>query len=784
MALDPRFICTSDLDSYFVDKITGEPLAAGVLKFYSDLNRTQPKDVYQLTGSPPNYSFSSIGSEVTLNGTGNPQYMGNKILIYYFPFEGTPDDTTGAQELYYVTVESSGAVPQFTRQAWPPQSESGNVVAADTKNYIPNGQFLAHNDFPPVTVIDGNDVYPYAQGGWFFKKSTGTSGIYAISFTRITTTIAGIEDFPRYAVNFACSFYNSENIRDFEIQWPDVNVFSAGDPPGSQQYTFFFAGQSNDSNSYTFDVRLIRNYGTGGTPSPQDDDSIGSVTFDPGYDYHQLSFDFPDNTGKVLGTNNDDYIGIALRGPTGTFDVQFTDFALIAGGVAPQFFPVEINAAVLGLSISGTVPTPNPDGSDLYLPLILTPEGATWDHADVGKIFSAGYTIDNLAPNELVCHGQGYQSNTYSSVGIPYSRLLNKYWDSTFNVPIWGTGYNFATCYISATNTSNLRISTNVGGSQTASNAGTSGFTISSITNGGSNSTDAFAFNTGTNTILVQSAINSTGTAADGGVSTGFTIAVTRNTASTFFYFTISIPAVPPAGSYFTYTVGANSYYVWFRVNGAGANPMPGGTEIRVDLLSTYTAAEVAQCVSAAISGYQLTKVVIGAAPAAGTYFYFYASGTQYVVWYTVDGSGSQPSVVGATYIPVAILSSDTTAQVATKTQIAINRFYVGVPDLRGVILRGIDSGNPVNWDLNTSTRFNQTIATYFGAKIGTIELDQIYSHTHSTVSSTTLTNLPTGGGQTLIGITGVGTTNPNLSLTGGSESRPVNAYVEYVVKY
>ena len=132
--LDPRFICTSDLEELMRDKDSGLPLAGGIVTFYSDINRSVLKPVYQLTGSPPNYSYSVLPNPCTLSTVGTFQDgLGNNIVPFYYPFIGTPSQNTGEQELYYITVVSSGFVPQFTRQGWPQAAadQGGTPVAHD-----------------------------------------------------------------------------------------------------------------------------------------------------------------------------------------------------------------------------------------------------------------------------------------------------------------------------------------------------------------------------------------------------------------------------------------------------------------------------------------------------------------------------------------------------------------------------------------------------------------------------------------------------------------------------
>lgn len=73
----------------------------------------------------------------------------------------------------------------------------------------------------------------------------------------------------------------------------------------------------------------------------------------------------------------------------------------------------------------------------------------------------------------------------------------------------------------------------------------------------------------------------------------------------------------------------------------------------------------------------QITSVVCGAANTVTTGDYFLYNGandlTNYYVWYNKDVGGGDPAIGSRTAIPVAIVTGDTAAQVATKTQLAID---------------------------------------------------------------------------------------------------------------
>jgi hypothetical protein len=153
MALDPHYITDGPLEEYFVDKDSGLPLAGGFIYFFRDTSRITPKTVYQLTGSPPNYSYVALPNPITLSAVGTVQdAAGDNVVIYYYPWEIdglTPD-------LYYVVVQDSNGVDQFTREAWPNPNEGGSITPSDSlpvQNQISNPQFsqILINDVPTLT---------------------------------------------------------------------------------------------------------------------------------------------------------------------------------------------------------------------------------------------------------------------------------------------------------------------------------------------------------------------------------------------------------------------------------------------------------------------------------------------------------------------------------------------------------------------------------------------------------------------------------------------------------
>jgi hypothetical protein len=177
MSLNPQYFVTSDLDTYFVDKDSGLPLAGGFLGFYRDVARNEPKTVYQLTGAPPNYGYVPLPNPVELSAVGTVQDAGgDNVVIYYYPY-----DDEGNLDLYYVTCTDSNEVEQFTREAWP------NITSADNPttnnfaviNQLSNPQFthvfINENQSITYTVsASNNQIFAFAPDWDFVISGTGT----------------------------------------------------------------------------------------------------------------------------------------------------------------------------------------------------------------------------------------------------------------------------------------------------------------------------------------------------------------------------------------------------------------------------------------------------------------------------------------------------------------------------------------------------------------------------------------------------------------------------------
>jgi len=139
MAIDRRYIPAFSLDNVFRDKDTGDPLANGTLEFFIN-NTSIQKDVYQIAGTSPNYTFTPLPNPMTLSLAGTlVDGAGNPVIPYFLPF-----NSAGEPEYYDVVCKSSGGVTQFTRESVPyiPDLLSPDDGASNYTNEISNPQFV------------------------------------------------------------------------------------------------------------------------------------------------------------------------------------------------------------------------------------------------------------------------------------------------------------------------------------------------------------------------------------------------------------------------------------------------------------------------------------------------------------------------------------------------------------------------------------------------------------------------------------------------------------------
>lgn len=807
MALNPKYTPAYYFQGVFRDKASGLPLAYGIITFYRDNSRLTKKSVYKLSGTPPNYTYVELPNPCVLSGAGTfVDADGNDCVPYFYPYLGNPEDESAELDLYYYDVYSSidggvtPAIEQFTREGQP-----NNVAAAESNvdmvNYVPNGQFLLHNILPATAagVTPAYELYQVrntsastdiAPGGWVFDHTGGASTKDFVQFERYGSPTTNPSGSPRYKCRVSCDSYTvGDAIKRVGLRFDDVNKFAST----TQFYTLSFSGISELGSSVDVAVRLHKYFGSvGGSTETYTD--LGTVTLDTSAAIHNISFIFNDNTGKTIGTSDDDYVAIEFDFPLASlFDLSITDVSLVLGQIEVNKFPVSTTADYTYKSLAGFLPKKDTTyyNDNLYLPVYLTPTGLAYDTSQIGKIYA---TISStLGKGELEVDGAQYPTAGFSTDLIPYARLQAiLYLGTPYFVPKYGTGRDFFTAIYPGSGAM-FRITTNSMGATTDASDGTAatGFTFAKI-HSGSNAYYVKAYMTGTATFNIHNKeigiIANVATAGNSGFTPITVIRIGTSLTSEITSITTTA-ATSLASKYFTFSSYHSSeqrFYVWFKVAGVGTDPAQTGTGIEVDLETADTAAIVAEKIREALNGWQLTNITTVAANSitAGSWFKAYArnhgdtDNVGYYVWYE-KGVTTDPAPAGLIGIKVTITAGQTDAQVAAATRTAINMFNFGVPDFRGLILRAQD--NSAGVDPDAATRWS-LVPGIIGDMVGTNGNDQLLSHSHTYYRGdlpVAIYELEGGSG----GFSGSFAGN-NIIANGGKQNQVLDTYVRYVIKY
>jgi hypothetical protein len=799
MALNPMYVVAPNIQYFLVDRDSGLPLSNGKVFFYRDQDMVTPKPVYELQGNAANYTYSPLPNPLILSSAGTiVDDNGNQVVPYFFPF-----DAEGNQDLYYIVVQNAVGSPQFTVHAWPnPTTGGGSGGDNGLLNYVPNGQFLAHTNLVNNALVAGSNII--AQGGWTIELDPAATSVNTLTWESQQPTTEPPQS-PRWVADFVAStFVGTETIKSFRLKFNDVNKFNDQGP-----FTFSFWGTATSTVPFT--INVVKYFGSGSPSSglqpaiPQETGQL--TTSNPPNGLYNFSINFGSNDSYTVGPNNDDFVAVEIAFPVSSvFNVSLSDFVLSYGITsAVTSYPLQTNADMLSRGVAGWMDLPNPNGSDLYLPLVLTKKGMAWEHSQIGTVVATlgsvpATTSSSAVTNLMNADGSSYVYNAYSYLGIPYSRLgaylLAK--SPVANIPLFGTGANFDTAYAAAGATSVLRLTYNTAGTgSTAASDGNTGWTIGSIVtyNGSATGVANIGFTAYSNVAHTVLAVGSftTPNAAAAASTSGFTVTTLNNytgllaqqkyaiTVACVAASSLANPSSP--GKYFSFSNSGTNFYMWFQITNE-TDPAPGGkTGIQVNLNSGYTSQDVANIVRETMNAYQISTITVSAPPSAGQYWLFSsnpASIANYYVWYTLNGAGSDPAIGGRTGIPVALVSADTAATTVIKTLTAINSYQFAAPNFQGMFLRGYDPTGI--WDFDNASRWS-SISGLSGANLGTFEYSQIDSHVHppagaNIASITNISSVAAGAD-----LTGVGS-NSNTGIMGGSETRPVNAYVNYAIRY
>ena len=190
MALDPHYIPFYNIAQFIWDKESGVPLSAGTVKFWVDTQRATPKEVFRLSGVSPNYTYTSLGAELTLGATGAfVDLSGDPVVIYAYPY-----DADGNIQRYYIEVFAEDETPQFVVEAAPYvfkiELPPDQIISGD--NELNNPQFVevSFNPQAPYTytfTAAVNEVVEVAPNWQIVASGTGTITVERVVLTETNT---------------------------------------------------------------------------------------------------------------------------------------------------------------------------------------------------------------------------------------------------------------------------------------------------------------------------------------------------------------------------------------------------------------------------------------------------------------------------------------------------------------------------------------------------------------------------------------------------------------------
>jgi len=283
-------------------------------------------------------------------------------------------------------------------------------------------------------------------------------------------------------------------------------------------------------------------------------------------------------------------------------------------------------------------------------------------------------------------------------------------------------------------------------------------------------------------TLFLHNNTNGVVTAATAGTTITDVNVVFPGSATREEYTNFVLPDLISAGDYITFDTTATSYYAWFTVDGAGADPaLPGKTGIRVSLKSGDTQFLISLRTKQALDKLELTEIttVAGSSLSGGEYFDAFNSTTSFYVWMNKDGASVDPAPGGKTGIEVAFSDSDTAEQVAESIRKAVSSYFIKIPDARGYFFRSWSNGSPN--EIDSLIRLDRGDGT-IGDFVGTFQDSDVGSHS---VQPSLGSVYHTGEG----GTSGFGAGGDSAGAEASdniwfADTKPKNMNILYILKY
>jgi hypothetical protein len=257
MSLNPNlFVPLFQIQEGLLDKTSGLQLSAGYVYTWQDLNRNNQKPLYEITGSPPNYTYTPLSNPIILTNAGTfADTSGNDIVPYLYPYT-----LAGAPDNYYFQVFSAASLPfpppvlplgtpEFTRENVPGILASGTIPMPgpqSTENVLTNPQFAQVYFNPAVGMTipytaSANQLTNIAPG-WVLSITASGTGNVTVTRTSVAGSAAQATNTPYYLTITGQA--NISSLILYQRLYNNTNIFASDNVPagGITGLNFIAAG--------------------------------------------------------------------------------------------------------------------------------------------------------------------------------------------------------------------------------------------------------------------------------------------------------------------------------------------------------------------------------------------------------------------------------------------------------------------------------------------------------------------------------------------------------------
>ena len=198
------------------------------------------------------------------------------------------------------------------------------------RNLIINGNF---DVWQRGTSFSASTSAIYTADRWFNQTSGGTVGTSLQEFTLGQTDVPNN---PKYFLRHEVTVGN-DNIR-LVNKIEGVNTFSGQ----TITVSYWARHLSGTLPSGGIKAQLRQDFGTGGSPSSTVYVDSDNISLTSNWQKFTVTFDVPSISGKIIGTDGNDYLGVALLWQVGTDTTAYTiDLAQVQAEVGSTATPFE-----------------------------------------------------------------------------------------------------------------------------------------------------------------------------------------------------------------------------------------------------------------------------------------------------------------------------------------------------------------------------------------------------------------------------------------------------------